>query len=187
MNVSGLIEVPMGITLREVIAIYGKGMRDGGTLKLAQTGGSSGSIVPASLQDTPMDFDSFARAGVSLGSGALLICNEDTCVVDLARVLLNFFRHESCGKCTPCRVGSQRAYQILTAIAEGIVTARDMEDLQMLSNNLAEFSHCGLGQAAGVPIRDMFKHFRAEVDAHVQLKVCPAGACPMSGQLSEAA
>jgi len=186
-NVTGLIEVPMGITLREVIAIYGKGMKDGGTLKLAQTGGSSGSIIPASLQDTPMDFDSFARAGVSLGSGALLICNEDTCVVDLAKVLLNFFRRESCGKCTPCRVGNRRAHQILTAISEGIGTQRDLEDLQMLSQNLTEFSHCGLGQTAAVPIRDIFKHFRAEVDAHVQLKVCPAGACPMSGRLAKAA
>jgi NADP-reducing hydrogenase subunit HndC len=186
-NVTGLIEVPMGITLREVIAIYGKGMKDGDTLKLAQTGGSSGSIIPASLQDTPMDFDSFARAGVSLGSGALLICNEDTCVVDLAKVLLNFFQRESCGKCTPCRVGNQRAHQILTAISEGIGTQRDLEDLQMLSQNLTELSHCGLGQTAAVPIRDIFKHFRAEIDAHVQLKVCPAGVCPMSGQLAKVA
>jgi NADP-reducing hydrogenase subunit HndC len=186
-NLTGLIEVPMGITLREVIAIYGKGMKHGGTLKLAQTGGSSGSIVPASLQDTPMDFDSFARAGVSLGSGALLICNEDTCVVDLAKVLLNFFRHESCGKCTPCRVGNQRAHQILTSISEGIAIPRDLDDLQMLSANLSALSHCGLGQTAAVPIRDIFKHFRAEIDAHIQLKVCPTGICSMSGRLAKAA
>jgi NADP-reducing hydrogenase subunit HndC len=186
-NVTGLIEVPMGITLREVIAIYGKGMKDGASLKLAQTGGSSGSIVPASLQDTPLDFDSYARAGVSLGSGALLICNEDTCVVDLAKVSLNFFKRESCGKCTPCRVGTQRAYQILTAISDGVGTQQDLDDLQMLSENLTELSHCGLGQTASVPIRDIFRHFRAEVDAHVQLRVCPAGACPMSGHLAKAA
>jgi NADP-reducing hydrogenase subunit HndC len=186
-NVTGLIEAPMGITLREVIAIYGRGMKRGGSIKLAQTGGSSGSIIPASLQDTPMDFDSFARAGVSLGSGALLICDEDTCVVDLARVLLNFFRHESCGKCTPCRVGTQRAYEILTSIAEGTAGPKDLDDLQMLSTNLIDFSHCGLGQTAAVPIRDIFKHFRAEVDAHLQLKVCPAGACSMSGRLASAA
>ena len=109
-NVTGVIEVPMGITLREVIAIYAKGMKNGATFKLAQTGGSSGSVIPASLQDTPMDFESFGKAGVSLGSGALLICDEETCVVDLARVLLNFFKNESCGKCTPCRVGTHRAY-----------------------------------------------------------------------------
>ncbi len=186
-NFTGLIEVPMGITLREVIAIYGNGMKGGTSLKLAQTGGSSGSIVPASLQDTPMDFDSYARAGVSLGSGALLICDEDTCVVDLARVSLNFFRHESCGKCTPCRVGTQRAHQILTTLAEGTATSRDLDDLQMLSKNLSELSHCGLGQTAAVPVRDIFRHFRAEVEAHIQLKVCPAGVCSMSGRLASAA
>ena len=108
-NSTGLIEVPMGITLREVISIYGKGMKNGSSFKLAQTGGSSGSIIPASLQDTPMDFDSFSKAGVSLGSGALLICDEDTCVVDLTKVLINFFRFESCGKCNPCRIGNQKS------------------------------------------------------------------------------
>jgi NADP-reducing hydrogenase subunit HndC len=186
-NVTGLIEVPMGITLREVIAIYGKGMKDGASLKLAQTGGSSGSIIPASLQDTPMDFDSYARAGVSLGSGALLICDEDTCVVDLTRTLLNFFRHESCGKCTPCRVGTQRAHQILTSVAKGTATSRDLDDLQMLSENLNRLSHCGLGQTAGAPIRDIFSHFKAEVEAHIQLQVCPTGVCSMSGRLERAA
>ncbi len=181
-NVTGLVEVPMGITLREVIAIYGKGMKDGATFKLAQTGGSSGSIVPSSLQDTPMDFDSFARAGVSLGSGALLICNEDTCVVDLVKVLLNFFRRESCGKCTPCRVGTERAHQILTSLSEGTAELSDLRDLETLVDGLSQLSHCGLGQTAAVPIRDIFKHFRAEVEAHVRLKICPTGACSMSGR-----
>lgn len=181
-NATGLIEVPMGITLREVIAIYGKGMKNGATFKLAQTGGSSGSIIPASLQDTPMDYDSFNTAGVSLGSGALLICDEDTCVVDLARVLLNFFVVESCGKCTPCRVGTQRAKQILTNIAEGTAKPSDLDDLEMIAQNLVDISNCGLGQTASVPIRDILKHFRAEVEAHIKLKVCPAGACSMSGR-----
>ncbi len=181
-NVTGLIEVPMGITLREVIAIYGKGMKGGGTFKLAQTGGSSGSIIPASLQDTPMDFDSFRKAGVSLGSGALLICNEDVCAVDLAKVLLNFFRFESCGKCNPCRIGNQRSYEILSNIAEGVGTEQDLKDLQTMSDQLNELSNCGLGQTAGSPLRDILAHFRAEVDAHVKLKVCPAGVCPMSGR-----
>jgi NADP-reducing hydrogenase subunit HndC len=181
-NVTGLIEVPMGITLREVIAIYGKGMKAGSTFKLAQTGGSSGSIIPASLQDTPMDFDSYRKAGVSLGSGALLICNEDVCVVDLAKVLLNFFRFESCGKCNPCRIGNQRSYEILSNIAEGVGTLQDLKDLQMMSDQLFELSNCGLGQTAGSPLRDILAHFRAEVEAHVKLKVCPAGVCPMSGR-----
>jgi len=181
-NVTGVIEVPMGITLREVIAIYGKGMKSGKTFKLAQTGGSSGSIVPASLQDTPMDFDSFAKAGVALGSGALLICDSDTCVIDLARVLMNFFRKESCGKCTPCRIGNQRAYEILTNISEGTGRMKDMDDLLDLSENLYELSNCGLGQTAGAPIRDILNHYRAEIEAHIRLKVCPAGVCPMSGK-----
>jgi NADP-reducing hydrogenase subunit HndC len=181
-NVTGLIEVPMGITLREVIAIYGKGMKNGAAFKLAQTGGSSGSIIPASLQDTPMDFDSFTRAGVSLGSGALLICDEDTCVVDLAKVLLNFFKVESCGKCTPCRIGTQRAHQILSTIAEGTAEMDDLKNLLALADGMANYSNCGLGQTAAVPIRDIMRHFRAEVEAHISLRVCPTGVCPMSGR-----
>ena len=180
-NVTGLVEVPMGITLREVISIYAKGMKNGGTFKMAQTGGSSGSIIPASLQDTPMDFDSASRTGVALGSGALLICSEDTCVVDLARVLLNFFRRESCGKCNPCRIGNERAYRILNRIAEGLGTVKDLDDLKMIQENLYQMSNCGLGQTAGTPIRDILKYFRAEVDAHIHLKVCPTGVCSMSG------
>lgn len=181
-NVTGLIEVPMGITLREVIAIYAKGMKNGAAFKLAQTGGSSGSIVPASLQDTPMDYDSYNRAGVSLGSGALLVCDENTCVVDLARVLLNFFSTESCGKCTPCRVGGHRARQILTNISEGTGKLSDIDTLDQFAAQLFELSNCGLGQTAGVPIRDILKHFRAEVEAHIRLKVCPTGVCAMSGR-----
>lgn len=181
-NVTGLIEVPMGITLREVIAIYAKGMKNGKNLKLAQTGGSSGSIVPASLQDTPMDFDSFAKAGVALGSGALLICDTDTCVVDLTRVLLNFFRKESCGKCNPCRIGNQRAYEILCNISEGTGRMQDLDDLLHLSENLYQLSNCGLGQTAGAPIKDILTHYRAEIEAHIRLKVCPTGICPMSGK-----
>lgn len=181
-NVTGLVEVPMGVTLREVIAIYGKGMKDGKNFKLAQTGGSSGSIIPASLQDTPMDFDSFNKAGVALGSGALLICDDDTCVVDLAKVLMNFFRVESCGKCNPCRIGNQRAYEILTNISEGLGSMNDLDDLKTLSDNLFELSNCGLGQTSGTPLRDTLNYFRAEVEAHIRLKVCPTGVCPMSGR-----
>lgn len=186
LNITGLIEVPMGITLREVIAIYGKGMKNGSNFKLAQTGGSSGSIIPASLQDTPMDFDSFNRAGVSLGSGALLICNEDTCVVDLAKVLMNFFRVESCGKCTPCRIGNQRAYEILDRISEGLGSLKDIDDLDSISDNLFQLSNCGLGQTSGTPIKDVLKYFRAEVEAHIRLKVCPSGICSMTGHMVHA-
>ena len=181
-NVTGLIEVPMGITLREVVAIYAKGMKPGSTFKLAQTGGSSGSVIPASLQDTPMDFDSFAKTGVALGSGALLICDEETCVVDLAKVLLQFFRVESCGKCNPCRIGTDRSYSILDSISKGTATLKDLDDLKSLSDNMTTLSNCGLGQTAGTPLRDVMNYFRAEVEAHIRLKVCPAGVCSMSGR-----
>ncbi len=181
-NVTGLIEVPMGITLREVIAIYGKGMQPGSSFKLAQTGGSSGSVIPASLQDTPMDFDSFAKSGVALGSGALLICDEETCVVDLAKVLLQFFRKESCGKCNPCRIGTERAYNVLESISQGTASLKDLDDLKLLSDNMTNLSNCGLGQTAGTPLKDVLNYFRAEVEAHIRLKVCPAGVCPMSGK-----
>ena len=180
-NATGLIEVPMGITLREVIGIYGKGMKHSANLKLAQTGGSSGSIIPASLQDKPMDYDSYAKAGVAMGSGALLICSEETCVVDLAKVLINFFRFESCGKCNPCRIGNQRAHQILTSISEGLGAMKDLDDLQEMSVWLYEMSNCGLGQTAGTPLKDILHHFRDEVEAHIKLKECPAGVCSMSG------
>jgi NADP-reducing hydrogenase subunit HndC len=182
-NVTGVIEVPMGITLREVITIYAGGMKVEAKFKLAQTGGSSGSIVPASLQDTPMDFDSYRKAGVSLGSGALLICDENTCVVDLARVLLNFFRNESCGKCSPCRIGTHRAHHILTKIASGIGTPQDLDDLMKIREGLEFLSNCGLGNTAGVPLEGMMTHYRAEVDAHIVNKVCPTGVCSMSGVL----
>lgn len=178
-NVTGLIEVPMGITLREVIHIYAKGMKNNATFKLAQTGGSSGSIIPASLQDTPMDFDAFRKAGVSLGSGALLIADDRTCIVDLVKVLMQFFRFESCGKCTPCRIGTQRSFEIVQRISWGQGKQSDLETLKHLGSQMELLSNCGLGQTASVPVRDMLKHFRAEVDAHINLGVCPAGVCPM--------
>lgn len=179
-NVTGLIEVPMGITLREVIAFYGQGMKEGHTFKMAQTGGSSGSIIPSSLQDTPMDFDSFRKIGVSLGSGALLICDEEVCVVDLAKVLLEFFRNESCGKCFPCRIGTQRSYEILEEITQGKGSLQSLKDLAALSEHMIGLSNCGLGQTAGTPLNDIMNYFRAEVDAHIKLGVCPAGVCEMT-------
>lgn len=185
-NVTGVIEVPMGITLREVISIYAGGMKEGTRFKLAQTGGSSGSIVPASLQDTPMDFDSYQKAGVALGSGALLICDDSTCVVDLASVLLNFFKNESCGKCAPCRIGTHRAHQILIRIGEGLGSMHDLEDLETIYNGLYQLSNCGLGNTAGVPLNGILTHYRAEVEAHIRNKVCPTGVCAMSGVLEPA-
>ncbi len=179
-NFTGLIEVPMGITLREVIEIYGRGMKDGKKLKLVQTGGSSGTIAPASLQDTPMDFDSFRNAGLSLGSGALLVCDEDTCVVDLAKVILRFFRNECCGKCTPCRIGTLRLYEIMTEVSEGTARLSDLESMRKISEAMSEVSNCGLGQTASTALRDILRYFRPEVEAHITDHVCPAGVCPIA-------
>jgi NADH:ubiquinone oxidoreductase subunit F (NADH-binding) len=176
----------MGITLREVINIYAKGMKPGSVLRIAQTGGSSGSIIPASLQDTPMDFESFRKAGVSLGSGALLVCDQNTCIVDLVKVLLQFFRFESCGKCTPCRVGTQRAYQIVERISRGHGKLEDLEVLANLAKEMERAANCGLGQTAAVPIRDMLKHFRTETEAHILLGTCPAGRCEMLPEVEHA-
>ena len=184
-NFSGVIEVPMGITLREVINIYARGMKPGSVLRLAQTGGSSGSIIPASLQDTPMDFESFRKAGVSLGSGALLICDQNTCTVDLVKVLLEFFRFESCGKCTPCRVGTQRAYEIVERITQGQGGLEDLDILQGIAQEMERAANCGLGQTASVPIRDMLKHFRTEVEAHILLGSCPTGVCTMAPEFEK--
>lgn len=178
-NNTGLIEVPMGITLREVVNIYGKGVK-GGQFKFAQTGGSSGSIIPASLQDTPMDFDSFRKVGVALGSGALLICNDTNCIVDSVRVLTRFFQEECSGKCVPCRVGTDQTWKILTNISQGRGTMEDIAQLEWLCKGMEDFSNCGLGQTAGTPIKNMLDHFRAELEAHIKLGVCPTGVCPMS-------
>src|SRR5512138_270282 len=185
-NFTGVIEVPMGITLREVIHIYAKGMKPGSVLKLAQTGGSSGSIIPASLQDTPMDFESFRKAGVSLGSGALLICDQNTCIVDLAKVLLQFFRFESCGKCTPCRIGTQRLYESVERITQGQGKLEDLDKMLSIGQEMERASNCGLGQTASVPVRDMLKHFRTEVEAHIRLASCPTGVCEMMAEVEQA-
>jgi NADP-reducing hydrogenase subunit HndC len=179
-NFTGAIEVPMGITLREVIDIYGKGMKNGKKLKLVQTGGSSGTIAPSSLQDVPLDFQSFRNAGVGLGSGALLVCDEDTCIVDLAKVILRFFRNESCGKCTPCRIGTLRLYEIVCQISEGKASLSDLDLMLKISEAMSEVSNCGLGQTASTALRDIMKYFREEIEAHIVDHVCPVGVCPVS-------
>jgi NADP-reducing hydrogenase subunit HndC len=179
-NFTGAIEVPLGITLREVIDIYGKGMKKGAKLKLVQTGGSSGSIVPASLQDTPLDFESFRKAGVSLGSGALLICDEHICVVDLARSILQFFRHECCAKCVPCRTGTQRLYEIMHNISIGKGTVDGLTEIQLLGMDMEVLSNCGLGQTASMAVRDILKYFNTELEEHIRDGYCRAGVCKLS-------
>ena len=184
-NFTGAIEVPMGITLREVIEIYAKGMKNDKKLKLVQTGGSSGTIVPASLQDVPLDFEAYRKAGVSLGSGALLVCDEDTCVVDLAKVILRFFRNECCGKCTPCRIGTLRLYEIMLRVSEGKAALDDLDLMMKISEAMSEVSNCGLGQTASIALRDFMKYFRDEIEAHIVDHVCPVGVCPVSARVPE--
>ena len=142
-NLTGLIEVPMGITLREVIDVYSGGMKDGKTFKCAQTGGASGSIIPPALLDTTMDFATMRQYNAALGSGALLICGEDTCIVDLAYVLMRFFQTESCGKCTPCRLGTQRIVETLERMRHGKGTPEDIEQLETSARYILSASFCG--------------------------------------------
>lgn len=179
-NFTGAIEVSLGITLREVIDIYAKGMKKGAKLKLVQTGGSSGSIVPASLQDTALDFESWRKAGVSLGSGALLICDEHTCVVDLAKTILHFFRFECCAKCVPCRTGTKRMYELMHEISIGKGTFESLTEIQSLGLDMEILSNCGLGQTASVAVRDILKHFRTEVEEHIRDGYCRAGVCKIT-------
>ena len=176
-NNTGLIEVPMGITLREVIEFYGGGMKDECTFKMAQTGGSSGSIIPAELMDVPMDFDSMAKYGLSLGSGALLICDERTCVVDLIKVLLNFFMVESCGKCSPCRIGTKQLYDTFVRISGGVGTMEDLYRAVELGEQMIQTSFCGLGQTASAPVITGLKYFRQEIEAHIKDHFCETNVC----------
>ena len=182
LNVTGLIEAPMGTTLRTVIEVYGGGMKGGKPFKLAQTGGSSGSILDASFLDVPMDLAELASRGGGLGSGALLICGDDTCVVDLAHVLLRFFATESCGKCVPCRIGTTRAKEILEQLADARATMDDLVQLERIAANMQIASFCGLGQAAAVPILTALRFFRDEFVAHAQAHKCPTGVCAMRGE-----
>ncbi|MCD4738419.1 MAG: NADH-quinone oxidoreductase subunit NuoF, partial [Anaerolineae bacterium] len=186
-NVTGLIEVPMGITLREVLDIYSGGMKDGKTFKCAQTGGASGSFIPPEMLDVPLDYKSMQEQGASLGSGALLICAEDTCMVDLAYVLMRFFQAECCGKCTPCRIGTTRMLETLERIRQGEGTAKELLALEEIATQIQELSFCGLGQAAAVPIITGLRYFREEFEAHLAGH-CPAGVCTLEGsqQQSEA-
>lgn len=179
-NFTGVIEVGLGITLREVIDIYGKGMKKGAKLKFVQTGGSSGSIVPASLQDTPLDFESWRKAGVSLGSGALLICDEHNCVVDFAKTVLNFFQYECCAKCVPCRTGTHRLYELMRDISIGKGTFEGLAEIQSLGLDMEVLSNCGLGQTASVAVRDILKFFRSEVEEHIRDGYCRAGVCKLA-------
>lgn len=175
----GLIEVPMGITLREIIFDIGGGIPGGRKFKLAQTGGTSGGCLSAEFLDVPMDIDSVAEAGSALGSGALLVLDDTHCVVDLARCFARFFRHESCGQCTPCREGTQRLVELVDKIADGTANSEDISLLYRLSRTMADTSLCALGQTAPFPILTAMRLFPEEFAAHYVRHTCPTGTCGM--------
>ena len=174
---TGLVEVPMGTTLREVVEEIGGGIPNGKKFKAAQTGGPSGGCIPASLIDTPIDYDNLIAIGSMMGSGGLIVMDEDTCMVDLARFFLDFTVDESCGKCTPCRVGTRRLLEILDKIIAGNGEMEDLDKLEELSNYIKSASLCGLGQTAPNPVLSTLRYFRDEYIAHIVDKKCPAGVC----------
>ena len=176
-NNTGLVEVPMGTTLREVVYDIGGGIPNGKKFKAAQTGGPSGGCIPAHLIDTPIDYDNLTAIGSMMGSGGLIVMDEDTCMVDIAKFFLEFTVDESCGKCTPCRVGTKRLLEILTKITEGNGTLEDIDKLEELCYAIKDSAFCGLGQTAPNPILSTLKYFRDEYVAHVVDKKCPAGVC----------
>jgi NADP-reducing hydrogenase subunit HndC len=174
---TGLVEVPMGTTLREVVYDIGGGIPKGKKFKAAQTGGPSGGCIPASHLDTPIDYDSLIALGSMMGSGGLIVMDEDNCMVDIAKFFLEFTVDESCGKCPPCRIGTKRMHEILERITEGKGEQGDIEKLELLAKNIKASALCGLGQTAPNPILSTLKYFRDEYEAHVFEKRCPSGVC----------
>ena len=176
-NNTGLVEVPMGITLRELIYDIGGGIPGGKKFKAVQTGGPSGGCIPESLLDLPVDYEALTEAGSMMGSGGMIVMDETTCMVDVARYFLGFTKEESCGKCTPCREGIERMYEILTDICEGRGKEGDIELLEELAEVVRDASLCGLGKTAPNPVLTTIRYFRDEYEAHIKEKRCPAGVC----------
>ncbi len=174
---TGLIEVPMGITLREIVYDIGGGIPDGERFKAVQTGGPSGGCIPEALLDLPVDFDELTRVGSMMGSGGMIVMDETTCMVDVARYFLNFLREESCGKCTPCREGIVRSLEILNRICGGEGRSDDIALLEEIGDLLQGFSLCGLGQTAANPVLSTIRYFRDEYQAHIGEHRCPAHVC----------
>ena len=174
---TGLVEVPMGTTLRTIIEDIGGGIPNGKKFKAAQTGGPSGGCIPASLIDTPIDYDSLTAIGSMMGSGGLIVMDEDNCMVDIAKFFLEFCVDESCGKCVPCRIGTKRLYDLLCKITDGKGTLEDLDTIEELCHHLKDSALCALGQSAPNPVLSTLQYFRDEYVAHVVEKRCPAGVC----------
>jgi NADH-quinone oxidoreductase subunit F len=173
----GLVEVPMGVSIREIVQDICGGIKDGRRFKAVQMGGPSGGCIPAELQDTVIDYESINRTGAIMGSGGLVVMDETTCMVDVARFFLDFTQRESCGKCTFCRVGTKRMLEILTRITEGQGREGDIELLEQLAALVKNNSLCGLGQTASNPVQTTLKYFRGEYEAHITNRTCPAHQC----------
>jgi NADH-quinone oxidoreductase subunit F len=173
----GQVEVPMGIKLREIIYDIGGGIKDGKKFKAVQTGGPGGGFLPAEFLDLPIDYDSLVQAGSTMGSGGMIVLDETTCMVDLARHYMHFTQEESCGKCVPCRVGTKQIHDILVRITRGEGEEADLEQLEELAETVKEASLCGLGQSAPSPVLSSLRHFRNEYLEHIKHKRCPAQAC----------
>ena len=174
---TGLVEIPMGTTLRTIIEEIGGGCPGGKKFKAAQTGGPSGGCIPASLIDTPIDYDSLTAIGSMMGSGGLIVMDEDNCMVDIAKFFLEFIIDESCGKCTPCRIGTKRLHELLTKITEGKGTMEDLDTIEELCHHLKSSALCALGQSAPNPVLSTLRYFREEYIAHIKDHRCPAGVC----------
>ena len=174
---TGLVEIPMGTTLREILFDIGGGIPGGKKFKAAQTGGPSGGCIPEKHLDTPIDYESLKAIGSMMGSGGLIVMDEDNCMVDVARFFLEFTVDESCGKCTPCRIGTRRLLEMLNKITEGKATLEDIDKMEELCNYISKNALCALGQTAPNPVLATLKYFRSEYEAHVVDKTCPAGVC----------
>jgi bidirectional [NiFe] hydrogenase diaphorase subunit len=177
---TGLIEVPMGTSLREIVFEIGGGIKEGKQFKAAQTGGPSGGCIPEHSLDLPMDYESLAQVGSIMGSGGMIVMDETSCMVDVARYFMEFCRSESCGKCVPCRVGTTQIHELLCKITNGTGTASDLTKLDDLCDLIKHTSLCGLGQTAANPVMSTLRHFREEYRAHIEDRFCAAGTCRMS-------
>lgn len=176
-NNVGLVEVPMGTTLREIIYDIGGGIKNGREFKAVQTGGPSGGCITAEFLDTPIDYESLTSIGSMMGSGGMIVMDEDNCMVDIAKFYLEFTVEESCGKCSPCRIGNKRLFEMLDKISKGNGTKEDLHKLKSLANTIKDTSLCGLGQTSPNPVLSTMKYFMSEYEAHVYDKTCPAGVC----------
>jgi NADH-quinone oxidoreductase subunit F len=176
-NNTGLVEVPMGMTLREIIFDIGGGIPEGKEFKAVQTGGPSGGCIPKELVDLPIDYESLTKVGSMMGSGGMIVMDENTCMVDIAKYFLNFLRDESCGKCISCREGTQRMWEIVKDITDGKGTLEGLALLEELARSVKEASLCGLGQTAANPVLSTLRYFKSEYEAHILQKKCPALVC----------